>query len=77
MDLSFAGFDLRADQAALLPVDLAVLLVRIGARQAASPTAIAQAQMMAGAPAAVNRFAPADGAFSGATARALAEWKDE
>ena len=77
MDLSFTGFDVFADQAAPLPVDLAVLLVRIGARQAASPTAIAQAQLAAGLPVAGKPFAPADGAFSGETARALAEWKDE
>ncbi|MBV8239121.1 MAG: hypothetical protein JO221_10150 [Sphingomonas sp.] len=75
MDLSFAGFDIKADAAVPLPVDLAVLLVRIAARQAASPTAIAQAQMMH-QPSLGARFAPADGAFNGIAARTLTEWRD-
>ncbi|WP_137785184.1 hypothetical protein [Sphingomonas sp. 3P27F8] len=76
MDLSFARFDRRADTAVPLPVGLAVLLVRMAARQAASPTAIAHARMTHG-PVVATRFAPDDGSFNGATARALAEWKDE
>lgn len=75
MDLSFAGFDIKTEAALPLPVDLAVLLVRIAARQAASPTAIAQAQMMHH-PSLGARFAPADGAFNGAAAQALAGWRD-
>ena len=75
MDLSFAGFDRLADASAPLPVDLAVLLVGIAARQAASPTAIAHVRMRDGA-AAASRFMPVDGAFDGATARALADWKE-
>ncbi|WEK44089.1 MAG: hypothetical protein P0Y64_04465 [Candidatus Sphingomonas colombiensis] len=76
MDLSFARFDRHADTAVLLPVDLGVLMVRVAARQAASPTAIAHAQMTY-RPAVGRRFAPVDGAFNGATARALVEWKEE
>lgn len=74
MDLSFGRFDTVADAAMLLPVDLAVLLVRIAARQAASPTAIAHARMTSRA-VAEDRFAPADGAFNGGMARALTDWK--
>lgn len=76
MDLSFARFDRRTDAAMPLPVDLAVLLVRVAARQAASPTAIAHARMSY-LPVAAQRFAPVDGSFNGATARALADWKEE
>lgn len=44
MDLSFARFQQYA-QVTMLPPDLAVLLVGVAARQAASPTAIAQARI--------------------------------
>lgn len=76
MDLSFARFDRRDEGVMLLPVDLAVLLVRIAARQAASPTAMAHARMMP-EPSAAARFAPLDGAFHGGVAHALADWKIE
>ena len=61
----------------MLPADLAVLMVGVAARQAASVTAGAQIDLArATAPAASTPFAPADGRFSAVTARVLAEWKD-
>ena len=69
MDLSFARFEHDA-QVTLLPPDLAVLLVGVAARQAASPTALVQIRLersaIADAP-----FAPAHGAFSDTVARLL------
>ena len=77
MDLSFTRFD-RASELSKLPADLAVLMVGVAARQAASATAGAQIELaQASAPDAPVPFAPADGRFSADTARALAEWKDE
>jgi hypothetical protein len=72
LDLSFTRFDADAEPIAM-PHDLAVLMVGIAARQAASRTAAAQARARA-APEPVP-FAPSDGAFNGATAHALAEWR--
>ena len=79
MDLSFPRFD-RDAEVTVLPADLAVLMVGITARQAASPTAAAQAR-------ASTRFvlasfdsrllAPLHGAFNGPMAAALTGWKDE
>ena len=56
-----------------MPHDLAVLMVGIAARQAASPTAAAQAGFVRQAPD-PRLFAPLDGAFNGATASAIAAW---
>ena len=78
MDCSPAPFD-RAEEARA-PAGLAVLMVGVAARQAASVTAAAQAGLGTdgeGAPTGVpGRFAPADGRFSAATARAITDWKD-
>ncbi|WP_374943442.1 hypothetical protein [Sphingomonas sp.] len=75
MDLSFSRFDVDAEPIAM-PPDLAVLMVGIAARQAASPTAAAQAGCVYGPPD-PRLFAPADGAFNGATAHAIDEWNKE
>lgn len=75
MDLSFPRFDCDAELT-VLPGDLAVLMVGVAARQAASPTALAQASVMLG-PIDTRLFAPVDGAFNGAMARALVRWKEE
>ena len=61
----------------MLPADLAVLMVGVVARQAASATAGAQIELARNAAApAPPPFAPPDGRFSAVTARALADWKD-
>lgn len=75
MDLSFPRFD-RDAEVTVLPGDLAVLIVGIAARQAASPTAVVQASF---ARAAIDPklFAPLHGAFNGPMAAALTRWKDE
>ncbi len=75
LDLSFTRFDADAEPVAM-PHDLAVLMVGIAARQAASPTAAAQAEVARGAPD-PRLFAPLDGAFNGATADAIARWCEE
>lgn len=78
MDLHFAPFD-RACEVTALPGDLAVLMVGIAARQAASATAIAQARI-----AAAGRdggdpllFRPLDGAFNGPMAATVRRWSEE
>ena len=75
MDLSFSRFD-RDAEVTVLPGDLAVLIVGIVARQAASPTAAVQAGF---ARATIDHklFAPLHGAFNGPMAAALTRWKDE
>ncbi|MFD1786239.1 hypothetical protein ACFSC3_01515 [Sphingomonas floccifaciens] len=74
MDLSFTR--LNAGQVTALPVELAVLMVGVASRQAASPTARIQA--------AIDRIGPVDalmapaaGSFSETTASALRRWKEE
>ena len=74
MDLSRLRFD-RAD-VARAPACFAVLMVGATARQAASPTARAQAGLAVEV-ALPGRFAPPDGRFGAATAAALARWKEE
>ncbi|WP_404367092.1 hypothetical protein AB5I39_12115 [Sphingomonas sp. MMS24-J45] len=69
MDLSFTRFEADVTVTAL-PPDLAVLMVGVAARQAASPTAILQAALTANA-ALPDRFTPAHGAFNLAVARLL------
>jgi hypothetical protein len=61
LDLSFARFEQDAT-VTVLPPDLAVLLVGVAARQAASPTAIIQTIIDRRVPAG-DRFLPAHGAF--------------
>lgn len=75
MDLSFTRFDADAEPIAM-PHDLAVLMVGIAARQAASRTAAAQAGVARAAPDPLP-FAPTDGAFNGATANAIAGWRED
>ncbi|MBB4085422.1 hypothetical protein ACLN6N_08875 [Sphingomonas carotinifaciens] len=75
MDLSFPRFD-REIELTVLPSDLAVLMVGVAARQAASPTAVRQAGFVRAA-ADPRLFAPLDGAFNGPMAGALTAWKKE
>ncbi|QDZ08735.1 hypothetical protein FPZ24_15710 [Sphingomonas panacisoli] len=75
MDLSYLRFEHDAS-VAVLPPDLAVLLVGVAARQAASPTAIAHAQV---APAVIADlpFRPASGAFDEGQAVRIERWSQE
>ena len=74
MDLSFTSFD-RDAELHVLPGDLATLLVGVVQRQAASPTAVAQARWVAAADPLL--FQPLHGAFNGAMAAAVATWRKE
>ncbi|WP_326523793.1 hypothetical protein [Sphingomonas sp.] len=74
MDLSFARFP--SGRITALPVELAIVLVGVASRQAASPTARVQAAIDRIA-CTGRRLAPADGCFDGATASALTRWKAE
>ncbi|URW75311.1 hypothetical protein M9980_12320 [Sphingomonas donggukensis] len=80
MDLSFARSQNFArslgTHVTVLPVELAVLLVGVVSRQAASPTARVQALLSRGA-SAHARLAPRAGAFDAATAQALTRWQQE
>ena len=73
LDLSFPLFD-RAVELTVLPGDLAVLMVGVAARQAASPTAMRQAGFKR-APVHPRLFAPLDGAFNSAVAAAIFGWR--
>jgi hypothetical protein len=75
LDLSFPRFD-RDAEVTVLPGDLAVLIVGIAARQAASPTAAVQAGFVR-TTIDPKLFAPLHGAFNGPMAAALTRWKDE
>ncbi|WP_431469062.1 hypothetical protein [Sphingosinithalassobacter sp. LHW66-3] len=75
MDLSFARLD-RDVAVTALPTELAVLLVGVAARQAASPTAAAQARLSGTAPEA-DLLAPPHGAFHRAVSLALRRWPQE
>ncbi len=75
MDLSFPRFD-RDVELTVLPGDLAVLIVGIAARQAASPTAVVQAAFAREQPD-PKLFAPLHGAFNGPMATALMRWKEQ
>ncbi len=68
MDLSFARF--HAAHVAALPVELAVLMVGVASRQAASPTARVQASLVRRV-GDVRLLAPLAGSFSATTAAAL------
>jgi hypothetical protein len=70
VDLSFSRFEADVTVVAL-PPDLAVLMVGVAARQAASPTAMMQANLSAADPI-PDRFAPVHGAFNHGVARLLA-----
>ena len=70
MDLSFARFEHDATVTMLAP-DLAVLLVGVAARQAASPTALVQTRIEHSIPD-DTIFAPAHGAFNQPVAALIA-----
>lgn len=74
MDLSFPRFEFDTPLV-VLPPDLAVMMVGVAARQAASPTAHVQSRLLR-APLAASLFAPLDGAFDGRVAAALRRWKE-
>jgi hypothetical protein len=75
VDLSFARLE-RDVAVTAMPIGLAVLLVGVAARQAASPTARAQARLALAAP--VDALlAPLDGAFNRAAAKLLTAWQQE
>lgn len=74
MDLSFAPFD-RAYEVTMLPGDLSVLMIGVAQRQAASPTAMAQARWTAAADPLL--FQPLDGAFNGPMAAIVRGWGQE
>lgn len=74
LDLSFPPFD-QDHEVTLFPGDLAVLLVGISARQAASPTAVTQAGFERADPD-PRLFAPLDGAFNGPMAAVMAQWRE-
>jgi len=75
VDLSFARLD-RDVAVTAMPTELAVLLVGVAARQAASPTACAQTRLALAAPA-ERLLAPAHGAFHRAAALALTRRQEE
>jgi hypothetical protein len=73
VDLSFARLD-RDVAVTAMPIELAILLVGVAARQAASPTAVAQARLGVALP--VDALlAPIHGAFHRAAALALTRWQ--
>ena len=74
MDLSFSRFEFDAPLT-VLPPDLAVMMVGVAARQAASPTALCQSRLLR-TPIAAALFAPLDGAFDGRVAAALRRWRE-
>jgi hypothetical protein len=75
VDLSYLRFEHDAS-VAVLPPDLAVLLVGVAARQAASPTAMVHAHV---APAVVANlpFRPQSGAFDERQAVRIERWRQE
>lgn len=75
MDLSFARLD-RDVAVTAMPTQLAVLMVGVAARQAASFTAIVQARLTSGAEE-TGLLAPSHGTFHRAAARVLARWQQE
>lgn len=75
MDLSFARLE-RDVAVTAMPTELAVLLVGVAARQAASPTARSQARLALSAPA-DTLLAPGNGTFHRATALVLSQWRQE
>ena len=70
VDLNFARFEADATVVAL-PPDLAVLMVGVAARQAASPTAMIQAQLPP-AQSMPDWFSPVHGCFNLAVAQLIA-----
>jgi hypothetical protein len=75
LDLRSHRFEPDASPVAL-PGDLGLLMVGAAARQAASPTAAAQACLRPSVRE-PQLFAPVHGAFNGRTAHAIIDWKGE
>jgi hypothetical protein len=75
VDLSYLRFEHDAS-VAVLPPDLAVLLVGVAARQAASPTAMVQSQVAPTMPA-DSPFRPQAGAFDERQAERIERWTQE
>jgi hypothetical protein len=75
VDLSFSRFEHDAS-VAILPPDLAVMMVGIAARQAASPTALFHSHLPETSVVTANLFAPLHGAFNATMAEALMRWKE-
>jgi hypothetical protein len=75
LDLSFPRFESH-EELTELPGDLAVLITGVAARQASSPTALAQSRFGT-VPGDPRLFAPVHGAFNGPMASALTRWKEE
>ena len=74
MDLSYLRFEHDAS-VAILPPDLAVLLVGVTARQAASPTALEYARLLPLA-ASASPFHPLSGAFDPRQAARIERWSE-
>lgn len=76
MDLSYRFDRDVIDRAAVtaIPTELAILMVGVAARQAASTTARLQSDINA-ARLVGSLFAPAHGAFNAAVAAALTDWQ--
>ena len=74
VDLSFPHFD-KSAAVTVLPPELAVMMVGVTARQAASPTALFFARLASGASES-RLFAPAHGAFNESVAAALRGWQE-
>jgi len=75
VELSFTRFEQDASLTALSP-DLAIMMVGIAARQAASPTARLNARV-SGVANAASLLAPLDGAFNRAAAMRIAAWQEQ
>lgn len=75
VDLSFPHFD-KSEAVTVLPPDLAVMMVGIAARQAASPTALFFARL-GSSEMEHCLLAPSHGAFNAAAAAALRSWQEE
>lgn len=75
MDLSFARWN-RETVVTVLPTELAVLMVGVAARQAASRTARLQARLTTVSPQ-FDLLAPANGAFNRGAATTLTCWQEE
>lgn len=72
MNLQLTPFD-RAHELVVLPGDLAALMATVAGRQAASPTAQAQARWTAAADPLL--FRPLHGAFNGPMAAVTLRWR--
>ena len=75
MDQFFPRFD-TAVELTELPEELAVLMVGVAARQAASPTAARWVRLERSSPA-ETLLAPGHGAFNGSVAETMTTWMQE